>query len=126
MSEPQAIEHTGPAFPSEQGSTPEGTLNQTYDSGMSTREYASIHLRVPNSGLPWLDEMITESLRNEFAMSVLNGQESRSFNVTPVELAESVNAPEFEESQKRTIGNNARCYYRVADAMLAARTGGAK
>jgi hypothetical protein len=29
----------GPAFPSEQGSTPEGTWNQTYSAGMSLRDY---------------------------------------------------------------------------------------
>ena len=29
----------GPAFPSEQGHTPEGTWNQTYDPGMSLRDW---------------------------------------------------------------------------------------
>lgn len=29
----------GPAFPSEQGSTPEGTWNQTHSAGMSLRDY---------------------------------------------------------------------------------------
>lgn len=29
--------------------------------GMSMRQYAAIHLKVPNSGLDWLDEMIREA-----------------------------------------------------------------
>lgn len=29
--------------------------------GLSKRQYAAIHLRVPDSGLPWLDEMIREA-----------------------------------------------------------------
>ena len=35
--------------------------------GMSLRQYAAIHLRVPDSGLPWLDEMIDRARRDEFA-----------------------------------------------------------
>jgi len=31
------------------------------DGGMSLREYAAIQLRVPWSGIDWLDEMIIES-----------------------------------------------------------------
>ena len=30
--------------------------------GMSLRQYAAIKLRVPDSGLPWLDVMIEESM----------------------------------------------------------------
>jgi hypothetical protein len=32
----------GPAFPSEQGSTPEGTWNQTYNPGMTLRDAFAI------------------------------------------------------------------------------------
>jgi len=38
---------------------------------MSIRQYAAIHLRVPNSGTDWLDEMIREAQRNEFAGQAL-------------------------------------------------------
>jgi len=34
----------GSAFPSEQGETSEGLWNQTYDPGMSLRDYALVHL----------------------------------------------------------------------------------
>lgn len=35
--------------------------------GMTIRQYAAIHLCVPDSGLPWLDEIIQKSLRDRFA-----------------------------------------------------------
>ena len=36
------------------------------------KDYACIHLKVPKTGKPWLDELITESLRNELAGRVLS------------------------------------------------------
>ena len=33
--------------------------------GMSQRAYAAIHLRVPDSGLPWLDDMIERARRHD-------------------------------------------------------------
>lgn len=41
--------------------------------GMSIRQYAAIKLRVPNSGVEWLDAMISDSLLNEFAAKALAG-----------------------------------------------------
>jgi hypothetical protein len=41
------------------------------DAGMSLRQYAAIHLRVPRSGDPELDAMIRESRRIEFAEKAL-------------------------------------------------------
>ena len=46
---------SSPAFPQE----PSGFV----DSGLSQRAYAAIHLRVPDSGLPWLDTMIERARR---------------------------------------------------------------
>ena len=40
-------------------------------SGMTLRQYAAIHLKVPNSGDEWLDEMIAASARNDLAAKVL-------------------------------------------------------
>jgi len=53
-----ALPHTtqwdgGPAFP-----TPAGIQ---HNDGMTLRQYAAIKLRVPESGLPWLDDMIAKS-----------------------------------------------------------------
>lgn len=42
-------------------------------SGMTLREYAAIHLRVPNSGTPWLDDMIQQSRRDVFAGQAMQG-----------------------------------------------------
>lgn len=52
----------GPAFP----------FNGTHAfSGMTLREYAAIHLKIPDSGNDWIDEMIRKSnhiaQRNYFA-----------------------------------------------------------
>ena len=61
----------GPAFPT----TPLETIvskdrdgdtvlkNYGCGSGMTLRQYAAIKLCVPDSGLPWLDEMIVKSRR---------------------------------------------------------------
>mgnify|MGYP001263604257 CR=1 FL=1 len=40
-------------------------------SGMSLKEYAAIHLKVPLSGTPWLDEMIQKARRDEFAKAFI-------------------------------------------------------
>lgn len=37
------------------------------------RHYAAIALRVPDSGLDWLDKMITERLRDDLAAAALQG-----------------------------------------------------
>lgn len=40
-------------------------------SGLSAKQYAAIHLRVPNSETDWLDAMIRESLLTEIAAKVM-------------------------------------------------------
>ena len=39
--------------------------------GINAREYAAIHLKVPDSGTTWLDEMIEKARRDEFAIHLL-------------------------------------------------------
>ena len=41
--------------------------------GMTLRQYAAIKLCVPDSGLPWLDEMIEKARRNEYAGLAMQG-----------------------------------------------------
>lgn len=41
--------------------------------GMSLRAYAAIKLRVPDSGIDWLDEMILKAKRDELAAAALQG-----------------------------------------------------
>jgi len=51
---------------------------------LSDKEYAAVHLRVPMSGTPWLDEMIEASRRDEFAKDVFSalaqGHQIRNIN----------------------------------------------
>ena len=49
-----------------------GDGSKEFDRGMTLREYAAIHLRVPNSGNPELDDMIREAQRNELAAKALD------------------------------------------------------
>lgn len=71
-----------PAFPTKIDWGPEGGIGfegepagepqtSTFYSGLMARDYAAIHLRVPNSSKPWLDAMIRTSLRNEIEMRAI-------------------------------------------------------
>lgn len=55
---------------SETGTKISASLDSRY---LSEREYAAIHLRVPNSGTDWLDEMIRDSLKTELAAKAMQG-----------------------------------------------------
>lgn len=68
--------------------------------GMTLRQYAAIKLSVPDSGLPWLDEMIVKSNRERLAAAALPQVDLRSHG-TPDDIA-------------------LECY-QLADAMLKAR-----
>ena len=59
----QPINDGGPAYP-----TPAGIQ---HNDGMTLRQYAAIKLCVPDSGLPWLDEMIVQSNRERLAAAAL-------------------------------------------------------
>lgn len=48
-----------PAFP----------IPGTEHGGLTAREYAAIHLRVPESGTQWLDAMIATSRRYEHSLT---------------------------------------------------------
>jgi hypothetical protein len=48
-----------PAFP----------IPGTEHGGLTAREYAAIALRVPESGTPWLDQMIAASRRMDLAQA---------------------------------------------------------
>ncbi len=87
------IEKGGPAFPTVMIDKPEG--------GMTLRQYAAIKLKVPDSGTEWLDEMIAQSARDEFAAKAMQGICSSAL------LNVDVGAT--------AIANNA---YEIADAML--------
>ncbi|CAG9205506.1 conserved hypothetical protein [Burkholderia gladioli] len=76
--------------------------------GMSLRAYAAIKLRVPDSGIDWLDQMIVTSMRDEFAAKAMHAAliTSESGNkVTHQQLFEII----------------APLAYQMADSMLKAR-----
>jgi hypothetical protein len=76
--------------------------------GMSLKQYAAIHLKVPRSGDPEIDGMIRESRRAEFAGQALAGISYEYFS------------NDFNKgSAKADISQIAHCALRVADAMLA-------
>ena len=78
--------------------------------GMTMRQYAAIHLRVPNSGADWLDDMIAEAREMDAAERAMQGL-----------LAQSLGT-----ALKSDPILGAQYAYRVADAMLAARKAGAQ
>ncbi|WP_257819814.1 hypothetical protein [Burkholderia glumae] len=59
----------GPAFP-RAGYEGESSYSNP-ENGMSLRAYAAINLRVPNSGIDWLDDMIRASMRDELAAKAM-------------------------------------------------------
>lgn len=61
---------SGSAFPSEQEFVSFNhyqPLRRVLHAGMTLRQYAAIKLRVPDSGTPWLDEMISAARQDYFA-----------------------------------------------------------
>lgn len=71
-----------PAFPYINGIQDfSGNSIPTSEEGMSLKQYAAIHLKVPMSGTPWLDEMIEASRRDEFAKASLIGRYSDKLDI---------------------------------------------
>jgi len=78
----------GPAFPvnTAQINNPGACFS---DEGMTQREYAAIHLKVPNSGNPELDAMIERALWHDYAVAVLPAVTREGFGdaLKPSEVA---------------------------------------
>ncbi len=111
MPEPAKIDDGNPAFPVGSGDMRDPT-------GMSLRQYAAIKLRVPNSGTDWLDAMILEAKRDELAAKTFPAV----YAVAMKEAAEDSGL--FQHDDWPT--GLALDAYRMADAMLAVKKGGAK
>ena len=104
MSEQKKIDDGGPAFPvigEYRGAS----------SGMTLRQYAAIKLGVPESGTPWLDEMIVRANRDKLAVQALAG----------IIAGQSEGETRFVQDGVRAGGHEARTAYAFADAMLKAR-----
>lgn len=102
------IDTGGPAFP--QGNDRVvAAVSIKQSQGMTVRQYASIHLKVPNSGTDWLDDMIRQSLRDDFAAKAM--QSYLALDVTQDALGEKLISPE----------KYCAMFYQWADHMLKAR-----
>ncbi len=100
----------GPAFPI---MCPTDPRIEYCDQGMTLRQYAAIKLCVPDSGLEWLDDMIRQAQRDRFAGQAIAGILGGGFADT---------IPHDDLNGGRDAAAFA-CQY--ADAMIAARKGGA-
>ncbi len=90
---------------------------------ITLREYAAIKLRVPDSGTEWLDDMIRQSLRDEFAAKATQGLLAN--HGVYEEDAEYHSLCSESEARKRessiTIDHAVEYAYAQADSMLEAR-----
>lgn len=94
---------------------------------LTARQYAAIHLRVPESGEPWLDEMIEQSRRDAFAGQLAPVILDSVKCDPPVKIVGPDDTEGIEEAAHRiraVADVVAMMAYAQADAMLAARKGG--
>ena len=68
------------------GEWPAFVIAQSNDTGLSAREYASIHLCVPDSGKDWLDEMIRKARRDRFAAAAMAGMLHSNYLISDTTL----------------------------------------
>lgn len=87
----------GPAFPNTVKVTDEAYAELR---GMTLRQYAAIHLRVPDSGLPWLDEMISASKdsgmsveRTRAMLGMRKAEQQAQYQTCPICGAPQFNSP---------------------------------
>jgi len=80
--------------------------------GMSLRQYAAIHLQVPDSGDEWLDKMIRKARRDRFAIAAVEGG-----------LIAHLSQPENPGTWRDFVDVIGECAYDIADAMPAEREG---
>lgn len=100
----EQIKDGGPAFPGPDQAEQSVDIHE----GMTLRQYAAIHLRVPDSGQQWLDDMIRKAERNELAAKAMQGMLA--------DLPKGLWGLQWE-------ANTAACAYKLADAMLTAQHG---
>lgn len=63
-----------PAFPFIDTGNPNGPTG--LQKGLSERDYACIHLKVPKTGKPWLDDLIREAKKDELILRPQKGDEN--------------------------------------------------
>ena len=121
----------GPAFPRPDALDDEGHhIPFSNADGMSIREYAAIHLRVPMSDCKWLDDMIHEAHRNKVTERAVQGIMSgplanpdEKYHLRDWFAGQALAGLASSDAGWDFIAHGA---YAAADAMLAARNGVAK
>ena len=106
----------GPAFPTTV------YTNESFQ-GMTLRQYAAIHLKVPNSGTDWLDEMIEQANKID-----PKGKQKGTLFVADLEMrdyfaAKAMHSIVTHQNCPKVFDENivAVFSYQMADAMLKAR-----
>ena len=102
----------GPAFPVPEVNLQEAGCFPSSYSGMTLRAYAAVKLRVPRSGIDWLDEMIRDSQRDWFAGQAL--------------VALASDFEKANDTREVCAHYMSLRSYQIADAMLEARKEGAQ
>jgi hypothetical protein len=95
----------GPAFPVAAEFYSDGGYRSHSYSGMTLRQYAAIKLKVADSGVAWLDKMITKSMRDDIAAKAMQAYLCGS------------------DRDNFTYAEWTGWSYQMADAMLAAEIG---
>lgn len=112
----EKIEDGGPAFPVPTHSQLQGAMvHWSWGGGLTQRQHAAILLRVPQSGLPWLDEIINEARRDAFAGQALAGLLANPGG--PIQ-ANARCGWGLENCKESDVAGYA---YHIADAMIEAR-----
>ena len=104
----------GPAFPTTV------YTNESFQ-GMTLRQYAAIHLKVPNSGTDWLDEMIEQANKID-----PKGKQKGTLFVADLEMRDYFAAKAMQAAYEQGVHpydmlDCAVRAYQMADAMLDAR-----
>lgn len=113
------INPNSPAFPMRSGLlrvAKEGVAARDDNVGLPAIAYAAIQLRVPMSGIPWLDDMIREARRMDAAERAMQGfmaqPDTRTYSSTTTDLT----LEEWRASVKR---DDAAYCVAMADALQA-------
>lgn len=109
----------GPAFPN----VPTDTQNiGSWDMGMTLRQYACIHLRVPETGEEWLDDIIRKAQKDDFAAKAdLGKAEFSDLGVAEWLMGRKMPTDDVAETIGWQAELTAKLRYMMADAMIKAR-----
>ena len=114
----------GPAFPTPidgvgNYADPHYAKEGVQGPGMTLREYACIHLRVPETNHDWLNELIRKSQRDEFAAkAMVYYMNEWTDGIRNGKYASEITGRADDDSAHHVIAHDA---YEMADAMLRAR-----